>query len=154
MNAETEVVSEHDWEEKCLGSYPKNKNGIPILSYAKRPGSGKKAVLKRSPQWVQKKFRYIPAGTLPPAWATRTNLYRLIERDGSLCAYCGSTLKATIEHVHPKSKGGDSELDNLVLACYRCNTAKKDMTLIEWLMAGCFNGNKTTTPKHRSLECP
>jgi 5-methylcytosine-specific restriction endonuclease McrA len=35
---------------------------------------------------------------------------------------------ATIDHVIPKSKGGDDSMDNLVLACTACNGAKGNRT--------------------------
>lgn len=34
--------------------------------------------------------------------------------------------KATIDHVKPRSKGGESRLDNYVLACVQCNSTKGD----------------------------
>lgn len=36
------------------------------------------------------------------------------------CFYCGS-LATTIDHVHPKSKGGSNNPENLVAACTSCN---------------------------------
>lgn len=58
---------------------------------------------------------------------------KLIERDGLNCHYCGcqmlvpnefntnSRKMATIEHVVPQSRSGPNALDNLVLACLKCN---------------------------------
>lgn len=58
---------------------------------------------------------------------------RIIERD-VVCVYCGvvpdgSTpdLAATLDHVVPKSQGGRSSEDNLVLACFRCNNRKANL---------------------------
>lgn len=34
---------------------------------------------------------------------------------------------ATIEHIIPRSHGGKNYKDNLVVSCYRCNTARRDM---------------------------
>lgn len=57
----------------------------------------------------------------------------LIRRHGGRCAYCGEAVTlgdesaptyATIDHVKPQSKGGRDTLDNLVLACHRCNQTK------------------------------
>jgi HNH endonuclease len=68
----------------------------------------------------------------------------LVERDGANCIYCHkpccywSFLSAnrqgvawpdsclTIEHIIPKSKGGNDNINNLALACYACNYAKGD----------------------------
>jgi hypothetical protein len=43
-----------------------------------------------------------------------------------LCEYCHSpericTSRFTLEHVIPKSLGGSNDIDNLALACRRCN---------------------------------
>ncbi len=47
------------------------------------------------------------------------------------CEYCGvSEVDAggelTIDHYHPKSRGGSDELDNLLYCCTRCNQYKAD----------------------------
>lgn len=69
-------------------------------------------------------------------------LGKLYERDGGRCGYCGLTVDlippphpraATVDHVHPKSKGGSCALHNLLLACYRCNMHKADMARDEFL---------------------
>jgi predicted restriction endonuclease len=45
------------------------------------------------------------------------------------CAYCGDDLGriATLDHVHPKSKGGLTTKGNLVPACFSCNISKSDV---------------------------
>lgn len=55
--------------------------------------------------------------------ATR-NLVR--SRAGFLCEYCHSAEESsstlfTIDHILPRSIGGSDELENLALACHRCN---------------------------------
>jgi hypothetical protein len=52
---------------------------------------------------------------------------QVLRRDAYTCAYCGDVADQ-VDHVHPKSKGGADELDNLVAACKRCNYAKRDKT--------------------------
>jgi 5-methylcytosine-specific restriction endonuclease McrA len=61
---------------------------------------------------------------------TRTNL---IARDKGLCGYCGvyCGAKGTIDHVHPRSKGGQHRWENTVLSCSPCNGRKDDKTLAE-----------------------
>lgn len=57
---------------------------------------------------------------------TRRNI---LKRDGHKCAYCGrGDLPLTIDHVIPKSKGGDDTWENLVAACLPCNNKKGDRT--------------------------
>jgi len=54
-------------------------------------------------------------------------------RDGWTCKYCGTrTGPLTCDHVVPVSRGGSSNLDNLVTACLACNLAKATSTLEEW----------------------
>ena len=51
----------------------------------------------------------------------------ILRRDGHKCQYCGishSTL--TIDHVIPKSQGGEDTWENLVTACINCNNKKDD----------------------------
>ena len=52
---------------------------------------------------------------------------KVLNRDAHTCAYCGDTANE-VDHVWPKSKGGEDTLDNLVAACRRCNILKKDKT--------------------------
>lgn len=52
---------------------------------------------------------------------------RVIERDGSDCAYCRRALvdtQITIDHVMPKKLGGSNDDGNLVVACRPCNSSK------------------------------
>jgi 5-methylcytosine-specific restriction endonuclease McrA len=47
-------------------------------------------------------------------------------RDGWTCQYCGSHSQLTVDHVIPRSKGGDSSWENIVAACAPCNRRKGD----------------------------
>ena len=54
---------------------------------------------------------------------------------GGHCYYCGkecSPSELTADHVFPRSKGGDSGVDNIMLACKSCNASKGSMGLFEW----------------------
>lgn len=51
------------------------------------------------------------------------------KRDEFKCQYCGikpNQDESTLDHIIPKSKGGDTSWKNCVLACYRCNSQKAD----------------------------
>lgn len=50
----------------------------------------------------------------------------LIERDGARCRECGTEESLTVDHVHPKSRGGSEMLDNLQILCWGCNARKAD----------------------------
>jgi 5-methylcytosine-specific restriction endonuclease McrA len=67
-----------------------------------------------------------------PRYNTSTAVSRrgVLRRDGHRCAYCGKAAH-TIDHVHPKSRGGSDTWENLVAACLRCNNAKSNRTLAE-----------------------
>jgi 5-methylcytosine-specific restriction endonuclease McrA len=57
---------------------------------------------------------------------TRRNI---LKRDGHKCVYCGrGDLPLTIDHIIPRSKGGDDSWENLVSACLPCNNRKGDRT--------------------------
>jgi 5-methylcytosine-specific restriction endonuclease McrA len=56
----------------------------------------------------------------------------LFARDGWRCVYCGSTGgRLTLDHVVPRSRGGDSVWENVVTSCAPCNLRKGDRTLEE-----------------------
>jgi 5-methylcytosine-specific restriction endonuclease McrA len=46
-------------------------------------------------------------------------------RDGHLCQYCGGAAE-NVDHVIPRSRGGEHTWDNVVAACRRCNTRKEN----------------------------
>lgn len=58
----------------------------------------------------------------------------LLEKFGRKCAYCGAeNVPLEIEHIHPRSKGGTNRVDNLTIACTKCNQEKGNMLPEEWL---------------------
>ena len=49
----------------------------------------------------------------------------IFQRDGLRCRYCGDTQGPfEIDHVYPVKKGGETSIDNLVMACKNCNRSK------------------------------
>lgn len=65
------------------------------------------------------------------------SLKEIIVKYNNTCFYCGKKiigeLKPTRDHVHPKSKGGGNEEDNIVLACNKCNNKKSNYYLTDFL---------------------
>jgi len=51
-------------------------------------------------------------------------------RDGHSCQYCGAPAE-NIDHVVPRSRGGEHAWENVVASCRRCNAAKEDYLLEE-----------------------
>lgn len=50
-------------------------------------------------------------------------------RDGNRCTYCGATEgKFHLDHIKPWSRGGQHSIENLTVACPKCNFAKRDRT--------------------------
>lgn len=59
---------------------------------------------------------------------------RIHERDNYQCQYCGDENGPfEIDHIHPVSRGGTDEEDNLCLACKPCNISKSNKLLTEWV---------------------
>lgn len=90
---------------------------------------------KRKPVSKEKKRQYNATRK-----ARLYNVPALIERqtnqNGVLrCAYCNKPLfpdKYHVDHIRPLSRGGSNDLDNLCLACPKCNLSKGRLTLQEW----------------------
>ncbi len=53
----------------------------------------------------------------------------ILRRDGHKCMYCGLTgVMLTVDHIMPKSRGGEDSWENLIAACLRCNNRKGSQT--------------------------
>ncbi|MBI1362944.1 MAG: HNH endonuclease [Proteobacteria bacterium] len=85
---------------------------------------------------------------------TRFNLYL---RDAFECQYCGSPgyirnyrdgVTLTLDHVHPRARGGHKTWENMVAACASCNVRKACRTPYE---AGMKLRNKPRIPTERHL---
>lgn len=73
--------------------------------------------LKHHVRWIPQKMRFKRAG--------------VFRRDQFICQYCGIALtpsKVTVDHVLPRSQGGDSSWKNCVTSCFECNNRKGDRT--------------------------
>lgn len=57
------------------------------------------------------------------------------------CAYCGAEGASTVDHVMPRSEGGEDDASNLVACCAECNTRKGNK------MLGALDTPFTTTMK-------
>lgn len=58
----------------------------------------------------------------------RQSLHGITDR---CCIYCGNPSES-IDHVHPRSRGGLSVTENCVPACLGCNGRKGDCDAFEW----------------------
>lgn len=66
--------------------------------------------------------------------ASGTKRLRIYMRDKFRCQYCGDKRSAgelTLDHILPRSRGGDNSAVNIVTACVECNNRKGDRTPAE-----------------------
>jgi 5-methylcytosine-specific restriction endonuclease McrA len=66
--------------------------------------------------YIRRPFKEVPL--------TRKNI---LERDGHVCQYCGKP-GATVDHIMPRSRGGEDSWTNCVCACGFCNRKKNNQT--------------------------
>jgi hypothetical protein len=76
------------------------------------------------------KRNYRSGGTSFDEWRqTRTEKFRILQRDGFTCRYCeakpGSEF-LEVDHLIPRSLGGSDNPANLVTACVTCNRRKSN----------------------------
>lgn len=58
--------------------------------------------------------------------------WRVYERDGFKCVYCGARKDLTIDHVKAEAEGGETVATNLVTACRPCNSKKHTKSLADF----------------------
>ena len=74
---------------------------------------------------VLTRFVHVPyRGVVPPTRRT------VLQRDAHRCVYCAGPAD-TVDHIHPRSRGGRHEWINVAAACARCNHRKADRLLSE-----------------------
>ena len=69
---------------------------------------------------------------VPRAVQRKISRRALFARDGWKCVYCGQNGgRLTLDHVIPRSRGGESVWENVVTSCAPCNLRKGDRLLHE-----------------------
>lgn len=66
-----------------------------------------------------------------PVKTIRFNRRNIFARDGNLCQYCGHrfpTSELSLDHVVPRSRGGEASWENMVCCCVDCNVKKGGRT--------------------------
>ena len=77
-------------------------------------------------------IRLVAYVRVPRAVQRKISRRALFARDGWRCVYCGSSSgRLTLDHVVPRSRGGDSVWENVVTSCAPCNHRKGDRLLAE-----------------------
>ena len=83
-------------------------------------------------------IRLVTYVRVPRAVQRKISRRALFARDGWKCVYCGQNGgRLTLDHVIPRSKGGESVWENVVTSCAPCNLRKGDRLPHEvaWLRA-------------------
>ena len=77
-------------------------------------------------------IRLVTYVRVPRAVQRKISRRALFARDGWRCVYCGSSSgRLTLDHVVPRSRGGESIWENVVTSCAPCNLRKGDRLLEE-----------------------
>jgi len=66
-----------------------------------------------------------------PQQQVKLNRRNIFARDRNVCQFCGksfSSSELSLDHVVPRSQGGESSWENLVCCCVRCNAKKGGRT--------------------------
>jgi 5-methylcytosine-specific restriction endonuclease McrA len=72
-------------------------------------------------------IRLVQYVRVPRAAQRKISRRALFARDDWSCVYCGTSGgRLTLDHVVPRSRGGDSVWENVVTACAPCNLRKGD----------------------------
>jgi len=70
-------------------------------------------------------IRLVSYVRVPRAVQRKISRRALFARDNWRCVYCGTTAgRLTLDHVVPRSRGGDSVWENVVTSCAPCNLRK------------------------------
>jgi 5-methylcytosine-specific restriction endonuclease McrA len=70
-------------------------------------------------------IRLVSYVRVPRAVQRKISRRALFARDNWRCVYCGTTSgRMTLDHVVPRSRGGDSVWENVVTSCAPCNLRK------------------------------
>ncbi|AGH57643.1 HNH endonuclease [Cyanophage KBS-S-2A] len=68
---------------------------------------------------------------VPRRRAKREFRQSILEAWNYHCAYCNKPA-TTLDHVRPRSKGGETTRSNLISCCANCNSRKGSYEWVEW----------------------
>ena len=125
LNASEEILKVIDWQ-RAIALMMAGKATSPMVNIEEYDIRSVSKTYKLPKVLILSKYINIPYKENLPS---RRNIFM---RDRWRCQYCGKTTrdnaKMTIDHVIPRSRGGDSSWTNLVAACSRCNSRKANNT--------------------------
>lgn len=85
---------------------------------------------KKNYGFIMSNFKELQTGKIH--WSTSIREYLNEHENPQLCIFCGNNAKLTLEHILPRSRGGEDIPDNAVMVCQPCNSSKGDKRLYEW----------------------
>ena len=122
LNADYSFLNLVDWKRAmCLLT----KDKVEVLKYSAKTVRTGEGVILRIPA-VMKLIKIIRT-----LYRTRVPFSKrsVFVRDGYKCAYCDrETTRLTIDHIVPRSRGGQTTFENCVAACKSCNNKKGNRT--------------------------
>ncbi len=131
-----------DGKELCRYCYSKayRQNNKKICERCGKPGNITKNFKEHGkvcqPCYKQIRTLYYRALELKRKSGDKGNLSEIdleyIKARDKTCVYCGSNEKISFDHIVPLSKGGHSTIENLALACLKCNLSKNAQDAFKW----------------------
>jgi len=138
LNGDYTFLNLVDWKRAiCLVV----KGKVEVLKYSKRVLKNCDGSVVMNLPLVMRLIKLIRTIYRSRVPFTKKNVF---VRDGMTCVYCGNkSMRLTIDHVEPISKGGKTNFDNCVAACKPCNNKKGRRTPSE---ANMFMKRQPYTP--------
>ncbi len=78
-------------------------------------------------------------------WIRTEKRLAIYIRDSFRCAYCGTDLRnedpsyITLDHLLPRSAGGNNEANNLMTVCRPCNSSRQDRPWTDYATGGAID---------------
>lgn len=89
---------------------------------------GRGILLDRGVNTVISAPKYDPTFVRAPSYKkkpiSKTTRLLVMRRDNHQCQECGAEDDLTLDHIHPESKGGTNDIENLRVLCRMCNCRK------------------------------
>jgi hypothetical protein len=79
---------------------------------------------------IMSKWKQLNEGEIH--WSSSVREWLKERENSKVCIYCGAEKDLTIEHILPRSCGGEDIPDNVVMVCKNCNSSKGGKRLYEW----------------------
>lgn len=111
---------------------PSDWNNYSWADWSKmRPTDGDDVIRTATTEYRLPKIIVLNKYDKLPKQSVKYNRRAIYHRDNHTCQYCGSkpgTEELNLDHVVPRAQGGKSTWENVVIACVKCNSFKRDRT--------------------------